>query len=169
KWVVDYYEGSGLGVAEIGGVLQCKALRFGYTYGNFYLPHDVKARVQAFDKVEMRLDGFRKLFPNNRLIVVPRVHDVAECIEASRQLIPVCWFDRSKAPIDDLEARNTAQGFTRLMQYKREQHPKTGAFSAQPRHDAASHAADGYGTFAQGYTEPVVVPPPTTAILFEPR
>ena len=67
-----------MSVAEIGGVLMRKGQRFGYTYGNFYLPHDVKASVQAFEKVETRLDGFRKLFPNNRLVVVPRVHDVAK-------------------------------------------------------------------------------------------
>jgi hypothetical protein len=168
RWVVDYFEGSGLGIGDVGGVLQRKGQRFGYRYGTLYLPHDVAARVQAF-AVETRLDGFKQLFPNNRLVVVPRVHDVAERIEATRQLIPLCWFDSSKAPVDDPEARNTAQGFQRLMQYKREYHEKTGVYSAQPRHDAASHAADGFGTFAQGWREPVVVPPPTTAILFQPR
>jgi hypothetical protein len=154
RWVVDYFEGSGLGVGDVGGVLQRKGQRFGYKYGALYLPHDVQARVQAF-AVETRLDGFKRLFPNNRLVVVPRVHDVAERIEATRALIPLCWFDSSKAPVEDPEARNAAAGFQRLMQYKREYNARTGVYSAQPRHDAASHAADGFGTFAQGYTEPM--------------
>src|SRR5207237_1288 len=72
KWVVDYYEGSGRGVAQIGGVLQRKALRFGYTYGNFHLAHGVKASLQAFDEAERRLDGFRRLIRTTGLFAVPR-------------------------------------------------------------------------------------------------
>jgi phage terminase large subunit len=162
-WAVDYYEMSGEGLGHFARVLQRKRDRFGYVYGTFYLPHDVEQRVQAFE-VETRLDVMRRLFPGIRLVVVPRVPDVAERIEAMRNLIPRTCFDTSNAPPDDPEARNTAQGVQRLIAYKREYNEALGTFAARPKHDEASHAADGAGTYAQGYGTGVVQPLPEATV-----
>jgi phage terminase large subunit len=162
--VVDYYEMAGEGLAHYAKVL----LRKGYLYGGHYLPHDVEARVQA-ESAETRLDILKRLLPGHKLTVVKRVNDLQDRIEAARGLIPLCRFDNSLAPEDDPEARNTGKGLQRLIAYKRERNDRLGTFLARPRHDEASHAADAFGTFAQGFVPPVAVPPPTTAALFGPR
>jgi hypothetical protein len=162
--VVDYYEMAGEGLAHYAKVL----LRKGYLYGGHYLPHDVEARVQA-EAAETRLDILKRLLPGHKLTVVKRVNDLQDRIEAARGLIPLCRFDNSLAPEDDPEARNTGKGLQRLIAYKRARNDKLGSFLASPRHDEASHAADAFGTFAQGFVPPVAVPPPTTAALFGPR
>ncbi|HEX6537533.1 MAG TPA: hypothetical protein VF041_23325 [Gemmatimonadaceae bacterium] len=152
RWAVDYFEQSGEGLEYYAGVITRKAQRYRYILGDFYLPHDVEARLQAM-QADTRLDLLRRLFPNNRMVVVPRVTDVAARIQASRDLIPVTWFDDSRAPVDDAEARNTAQGMQRLLMYKREYNEALGTYAARPKHDQASHAADSFGAFAQGFTE----------------
>jgi hypothetical protein len=162
--VIDYYEMSGEGLAHYAGVL----MRKGYTYGAHYLPHDIEARVQA-ETADTKLDIMRRLLPGHKLVVVKRVQDISDRVEAARALIPLCRFDSSLAPEDNPEARNTGKGLQRLIAYKRERNDRLGTFLARPRHDEASHAADAFGTFAQGFTPPVAVPPPTTAALFGPR
>jgi hypothetical protein len=148
RWAIDYYEMSGEGMGHYARVLQRK----GYLYGTHYLPHDAKARLQA-EKVETRLDTLTKLLPGHRFVVVAAPNDIADTIEASRVLIPLCWFDSSIAPEDQPEARNTGKGLQRLIAYKRERNDKMGTFLARPRHDEASHGASGFGTFALGFKE----------------
>lgn len=147
---IDYYEMAGEGLRHYAQVMQRKGQRFGYVYGTLYLPHDVEARVQA-ETAETRLDVLKRLLPGQRFVVVPRVNDLADRIEASRNIIPLTLFDNSRAPADDPEARNTSKGVQRLLMYRREYNDRLGTFLAQPRHNEASHAADGFGTFAQGY------------------
>jgi hypothetical protein len=167
RWAIDYYEMSGEGLGHYGAVLRRKSQRYGYAYAGFYLPHDAEARIDAISVAVKRIDVLRELFPGVRMTVVPRVGDVeAERVEAMRNLIPLTYWDNSRAPAEDPEARNTATGLQHLIAYKREFNESTGTFAARPKHDKASHAADSAGTFAQGWTEPVVVPPPTTARLF---
>jgi phage terminase large subunit len=143
--VVDYYEMSGEGLGHYARVLQRK----GYLYGTHFLPHDVEARVQA-ESAETRLDILKRLLPGHRFVVVKRVNDISDRIEAARALIPLCTFDNSLAPEDEPERRNTGKGIQRLIAYRRERNDRLGTFLAQPKHNEASHAADGFGTGAQG-------------------
>ena len=78
------------------------------------------------------------------------------------------YFDNSKAPEDDPEARNTEQGRQRLIAYRRERDERTGVFAARPKHNEASHAADGFGTYAQGYNTGVVAPLPAATVTPRP-
>ena len=50
-------------------------------------------------------------------------------------------------------ARNIEQGRQRLVAYRRERGERMGIFGARPKHNEASHAADGFGTYAHGYQE----------------
>lgn len=161
RWVVDYYEMAGEGLAHYAKVL----LRKGYLYAAHYLPHDIEARVQA-EVAETKHDILRRLLPGHRTVVVKRVNDISDRVEAARAIIPLCRFDNSLAPEDQPEARNTGKGLQRLIAYKRARSERGGFFLASPKHDEASHAADSFGTFAMGYADPVAVPPPTTARLF---
>ena len=171
RWAIDYYEMSGEGLRHYAQVLQRKAQRFGYVLGTLYLPHDVEARVQA-ETAETRHDVLKRLLPGLRTVVVPRVNDLADRIEASRNLIPVTWFDNHRAPTQgeepDHEARNTAKGFQRLLMYKRGYNQALGTFLHRPKHNEASHAADAFGTFAQGYDVGVVPPLPEATVQTRP-
>lgn len=155
-WVIDYYEMSGEGLAHYAKVLQGK----GYLYGGHYLPHDAQARIQAL-RAETRVDLLRQLLPGQPLTVVSRVNDLADRIEAVRAILPRCTFDNSVAPADAPELRNTAKGIQRLIAYKRPYDATRGTFGATPQHDAASHAADAFGTFAMGFKPPQARPAPT--------
>ena len=103
---------------------------------------------------ETRLEILTKLMPGQRFYVVAQVRDVADRIEATRAILPRCHFDQHKAPPDQPEQRNTAQGVQRLLGYKRAVSEALGTFLRQPKHDEASHAADAFGTFAQGFAPP---------------
>jgi phage terminase large subunit len=151
---IDYYEFSGEGLGYYAQVLLRKAARYRYSYGAMVYPHDVQARQQA-EVAETRLEVLRRLLPGIRAVVVPRVDDVMDRVQASRDLIGAMLLDNSRAgktgdgEADD-EARNTQKGIQRLLMYKRPYNEKTGTYGAQPKHDEASHAADAFGTFAQG-------------------
>lgn len=160
--VIDYYEWSGEGLAYYARILQAKAQRFGYVYGAMVYPHDVEARVQA-EVAETRKQRLEKLLPGLRSVVVPRVNDVADRIESVRGFIPKAFFDNSRWQIKpnqepDTMARNTAQGVQRLLMYRRPFNPNTGTYGAQPKHDDASHAADGFGCFAQAMEKGLIGP-----------
>lgn len=152
SWI-DYYEWSGEGLDYYARVLQAKMLRHRYTYGAMIYPHDAEARVQA-ETAETRKERLEKLLPGIRSIVVPRVNDISDRIEASRALLAVLKIDASrwrKVPGQepDATARNTAQGLQRLLMYRRPYNKATGTYGSQPKHDEASHTADAFGTFAQ--------------------
>lgn len=155
-WVIDYYEMSGEGLAHYAKVLQVK----GYLYGGHYLPHDGAARIQAL-KAETTTDMLRQLLPGQPITVVPRVNDISDRIEAVRAILPRCTFDNSVAPPESPEQRNTGRGIQRLLAYKRNYDPTRETFGATPVHDAASHAADSFGTFAMGFKPPQARPAPT--------
>lgn len=161
--VIDYYEFNGEGLAHYARVLQRKALRYSYMYGAMVYPHDVQARQQA-EVAETRLEVLKRLLPGIRSIVVPRVQDIADRIQASRDLIPLLLIDNSKAARTpdgepDDEARNTSKGMQRLLMYKRAYSQNTGTYGAGPKHDEASHAADAFGTFAQARDQLAPAPP----------
>lgn len=151
---IDYYEWNGEGLDYYARVLQQKAARYRYTYGAMVYPHDVEARQQA-EKAETRLEVLERLLPGIKTVVVPRVHDISDRIQASRDMIGAMLLDNSRpawtpdGEIDDM-ARNTAKGIQRLLMYKRPYNKNTGTYGAGPKHDEASHAADAFGTFAQG-------------------
>jgi hypothetical protein len=98
---------------------------------------------------------------------VPRVNDVGERIEASRNLIPKMLFDNSRwrmtpsAEPDHL-ARNTALGIQLLLMYRWPYNwpynPATGTYGASPKHDEASHAADAFGGGAQALEKQLLAP-----------
>jgi hypothetical protein len=149
--LIDYYEGQGEGLRHYVQVLQRKAQRFGYIYGGMVYPHDAEARMQG-EVAETRLDVLRRLLPGVRDTVVPRVQDIMDRVQASRDCIAVATFDNHRAPVRDgqrdPEARNTAQGVQRLLMYQRPYSKATGTYGTVPKHNEASHAADAFGTGA---------------------
>jgi len=134
--VIDYYEATGEGLPHYAKVLNKK----GYDYEQHIAPHD--ARVRELGSGKSRIETAMGLGIN--FTVAPNI-PVQDGINAVRNIIPRCWFDRSKCAV----------GIEALRHYRREFNEKMGDFKDNPRHDWASHAADAFRYFAVGY-RPVI-------------
>lgn len=138
--VIDYEEDNFKDVEFYAQMLLNKNIREGYQYGIHWLPHDARPRtiaaggksiLQQFQ--DFNNDHDRQL---GRFAIAPRL-DVQEGIQAARATFPRCRFDaRCEIGIDHLKA------------YRRDYDEENNVFSANPKHDGASHAADGFRTVA---------------------
>ena len=130
EWhIVGYIQDHGKNLAHYVNLIG----EMGYRNVAHLMPHDVRARELATGKtryevmIEMGCDVY----------IVPN-HSVEDRIDATRNIIPLCWFDRDKAfeLIRALKAYRSAKsdklGFTK------------------PLHNWASHGADSFGYFAVG-------------------
>ncbi len=142
---IDYFETSGEGLQSI--VREAIAGK-PYVYGRHYLPHDVMVR-------ELGAAGRSRFETLTGLGVSPiEVGTAAEPedrINASRQMIPITWFD----------AERCAVGLDRLRAYRKRWSGATRSYVG-PLHDKASHGADAFGEFAvnrRGIAGTAAVPP----------
>ena len=130
--------GQGEGLKAYADALKRLRDEEGYHFGEHYLPHDVEVRSLSTGKTrKATLEGLGV----RPIRVVPRTDDVADGIQAVRNALGSCWFDRERC----------ADGIRALDAYRKEFDPKLGTFRNRPRHDWASHGADAFRTFAVGY------------------
>ena len=128
--VIDYFETSGEGLSAI--VSQAIAGR-DWVWGAHHLPHDVMVREMAAGR--SRYETLRSLGLSG--IEVGVAGDPEERVNASRLMIPLCWFDAERCRL----------GLERLRGYRKRWNRSTHSFSG-PLHDQASHGADAFGAFA---------------------
>lgn len=126
---IDYYANSGEGLAHYAKVLSEKP----YIYSRHIGPHDIEVRELGTGKSRKEVAEGLGL----RFEVAPKL-EVADGIEAVRNLLPRVWFDKTKC----------ADGVKALKAYRKEWDEKRGVWSSQPRHDWASHPADAFRTGA---------------------
>lgn len=131
---IDYYETNGEGLDHYAKVLKDK----GYLYGDHYLPHDVE--VTELSTNDNRREILERLGVKP-IRVVPRAKSVSEGIELVRQEMPSCWFDEIRCDYGIRCLENYAKDYDEVRQ----------VFRSTPRHDWASHGADAFRMFAQGY------------------
>lgn len=131
--VVDYYEGSGVGLDHYAEVLESKRREHGFPWGTHYLPHDIQARELTTGR--SRLETLRGLLPGQTVDVVP-LHSVLDGINATRRILPRCWFDEKRCE----------RGLEALRQYRTEYDEKHKVFRRNPLHNWASHGADAFRT-----------------------
>ena len=129
---IDHYEAHGQKLDHYLGVLSAKP----YRYGIDFLPHDAKARelISGRSRVE-------HLAISGRAVRVLPQTKIEDGINAARLILPRAWFDRVKC----------ADGLEALRQYRAEFDERTRTFRDRPRHDWASHSADGFKATAIGY------------------
>lgn len=130
--VIDYYEASGEGLPHYASVVASKD----YMYGGHIGPHDIAVRELGSGK--SRIETARSL--GIRFDMAPNL-PVQDGINATRGILPKCWFDREKCGV----------GLEALRHYRREFNEKMGDFKDKPKHDWTSHAADAFRYFAVGY------------------
>lgn len=145
---VDYYENSGEGVEHYAKVLRDKAIERGWIYGKHYGPHDLDNSHWVLPGAKAAVDVAREL--GISFIVVPRIANKVDAIEAARTMLAMSWFDEASC----------AQGIKCLDNYRKEWDDKRATYKSEPLHDWASHGADGYMTGACGF-QPDYVPPPS--------
>ena len=111
-----------------------------YVWGTHYLPHDAENKTMA-SKGKSMLDILQELAPNWKFEIVPRVENIASGIIQTAAVFPSCYFDEDRC----------AYGISALESYRQEFDERLGAYKPTPLHDWASHPADAFRQFAQGY------------------
>ncbi|HEX6963270.1 MAG TPA: hypothetical protein VF175_15490, partial [Lacipirellula sp.] len=111
-----------------------------------WVPHDAKVRELGTGRT--RVETLAQLGRKPRLVPA---HTLQDGINAARQILPLCWFDRER----------TGHGVEALRQYRADYDEKERVFKNQPKHDWTSHAADAFRYLAMAYREmrPKVEPP----------
>ena len=135
--LIDYYEGSGEGLAHYRDVLDRLKRECGYRYGDHHGPHDLAVRELGTGKSRVETAFEMGL----RFSVVPRVEHKADAIQAARNLLTQVWIDETRC----------ARGLVCLDAYRKEWDDKLQVFREKPLHDWSSHAADALMTLARGH------------------
>jgi phage terminase large subunit len=139
---IDYFETSGEGVEAIvqqalpelvDPAKRQSERAVSYRYGQHFLPHDVKVREWGAGRSRLQTLQEHGVKP----VIVGVASGPSERINASRALLPSCWFDRS----------GTALGIKRLRGYSRRLNKAMETYTG-PLHDENSHGADAFGEAA---------------------
>ena len=137
EWrAIDYYENSGEGFSHYAKVLTDK----GYHYRTHYMPHDADHRRLGKDAKSSRQHA--EEVGIKPIVVLKRIAEERDGIEASRQFLANVWFDESRCSrlIDCMDS------------YRREWDDKWGVWKNNPVHDEYSH---GYKSFESAAIRPV--------------
>ena len=133
----DFYQNSGEDLAHYVGEMQKR----GYLWGRHFLPHD--GENKNLERNESRVDRLVELgIAESSIVVVPRCEHLGDAIEATRRILPMCYFDEE----------NCAEGIDCLDKYGKEWDERNGTWRDHPKKSPWSHGADAYRQFAQGWT-----------------
>lgn len=135
--IIDYYEDSGLALADYVRELQERP----YVYGEHLLPHDAKARELISGKT--REEVLNTLL-NNTVRVVEN-HRVDDGIQAVRNHLGRCHFDLA----------NCHRLVEALKQYRKEFDEVRKVFKNRPLHNWCSHPSDAFRYMCMG-TAPAI-------------
>lgn len=141
--LIDYYANSGEGLAHYAKVIKDRP----YTYSRHLGPHDLAVRDLSATDGKSRKEVAEEL--GLKPFEVGKKLEVADGIEAVRNLLPRCLFDQEKC----------ADGIKALKNYRKEWDEDRGVWLPRPRHDWASHPADAFRTGAVA-PEPIANSPP---------
>lgn len=129
--LIDHMEVAGLGIPDIVKKLKEKD----YLYTTHLLPHDAGARELGTGKTRQEV----LLNLGIRGDILPR-QKVDDGIQAVRNMLGQCWFDKNKC----------ALGIMALREYSRGWNEKLQMFENKPKHDEWSHSADAMRALALG-------------------
>jgi hypothetical protein len=142
---VDYYESSGFGLEHYVQEIKKRREQHGFVFGDHYFPHDVNNGEISNGK--SRFDTLVGL--GIQPIAVPRVQNVNDGINAARRMLGQSLIDLVRCE----------RGLKALRNYRKEWDEDRATFRDKPFHNWASHGADSFRNFAQGYVEPAIIRP----------
>jgi len=144
RWV-DYYENSGFGLEHYVQELKKRREQHGFTFGAHYFPHDVNNGEISNGK--SRFDTLVNLGVTP--VAVPRVQNINDGINAVRRMLTTSLIDPIRCDC----------GLKALRNYRKDWDEDRATFRDKPFHNWASHGADSFRNFAQGFVEPEIVKP----------
>jgi len=127
--VIDFYQNNNEGMQHYFNIIQAKALELHYVYGNHWAPHDIE--VHSYSTGSTRKETARKM--GFEFKVTPK-EGILDGIEAARQIIPMCWFDKEKCK----------DGIRALKSYHKKYDDVHKTFRDSPAKDWSTHAADAF-------------------------
>jgi hypothetical protein len=138
--MVGYFQNSGEGMPFYLDEMERMARERGWDLrgGQHCLPHDGGVTEWGTGRTREEQMRAKRL----KVIVVPKL-GLADGINAVRTILPLCDFD----------AGPTADGLKALKNYRKEWDEERSVWREHPRHDWASHGADGFRTMACRYRE----------------
>lgn len=151
--LVNCYGNSGEGLTHYVNYLKDWRERHNVTFKKHWLPHD--ARNRELQTGKSSIDFLKELGVDCDTVDRPAKKEHG--IEAVRQILSICWFDKKECDI----------GIQGLTQYRKKWDEVNRVFSNTPLHDWASHWNDGFQTMALYYQSirPVRAKQPT---IYEP-
>jgi len=135
--LIDYYETSGEPLAYYKQILNDR----GYTYGEHWMPHDVEVKELGTGKTRKEVAEGLGIKP---IYVAPKL-PIDDGIEAARNILSRCWFDKNKCE----------RGIMALKNYHKEWDDKNKTYKKHPHHDWSSHGADSFRYLAVSIREPL--------------
>ncbi|MGE7367896.1 terminase [Neorhizobium sp. NPDC001467] len=141
---VGYFEDSGMGLGYYFNWMDRWAALRGARWGVHYAPHDVDHKRQT--KTTGQAETIKTMAKDLGVVftTVTRNPDKQNSIMGVRAKLPGCCFDEAEC----------AKGLEHLENYCREWDDRLSVFRSHPRHDEASHGADAFMTFSDGYAPP---------------
>jgi hypothetical protein len=141
RWI-KYFEDSNRDLRYYWTELEAFRVEHGFMWGKHFLPHDAATEILG-ESITTHEQTLIKLGMRNT-VIVPRVSDLSVGIDKTREvLVGNHWFDRIAC----------AQGIKCLDGYQYQWNDKLGVWSSDPLHNWASHGADAWRQFAQGWRE----------------
>ena len=134
---IGYHEASGKGLKYFVDYLD----DLGYTWGADYIPHDGAARMQTDKEMAETREEILNRLGRKRTVIVPRVNDVDNGIELTRNRMLSCWMD----------AENCALGIKALDNYVRKYDIARDCYT-KPLHNWASNGSDSFRQWGQGFS-----------------
>lgn len=151
---VGYYENNNIGLSHYFDWLDKWAAMRSARFGRHFGPHDVDHKRQGLVVKTIKQMAAEVGFEFTK---VERNPSKNASIEGVRRVLPACDFDEG----------GCAKGILHLEAYSRTWDPKISVWINEPRHDDASHGADSFMTFSDGYkpetraaSAPVIPPAP---------
>lgn len=129
--MVDFFSESGYSVDDVVYMLGER----GYTYGQFWLPHDAKNKSFQTGKSTIELLGEQGI----KARLVPSL-SLQDGIQAVRRTLPQVQFN--------IANKEVKRGLDALRLYQREWDDRNNMFKANPKHDWSSHPSDAFRMFA---------------------
>lgn len=148
---IKYYENSGHGAAHYAGYLTKLRDELGYRYERHFLPHDagVADWSQGDNRTRKQVLEDMKI---GKVEVVPRIENLTDGIEMTRQMLARCKFDKTECGENPVGSGRG--GLQALRAYRRARDEKSDVWSDTPVKSWANHGSDALRQAAQGYETP---------------
>ena len=139
--LIDYYENTGYGLSHYVRIIEQKP----YKYINHYLPHDGAHRTLTQDERCKTIQHQLTELGLQNVKVIERTKDLYGDIQAVRNLLNICYFDKTKCK----------DGLMSLKNYRREYDENRKCYKQTPLHDWTSHGSDAFRIIPIVYNEKI--------------